>query len=218
MAHDWIPRIAAIGRCVNLTSGGAEIDAAGIERIDRHGVAQHVHVAIALRQTFSEFFPFVAAGAAAIDAQFAVGREMFGVALDRDDVNGFRFVRMNVNRESEIARQISAHFVPRISCVVAPHDVPVFLHEKRLRFGRMHRDAMHAVPYLCRWIGHELRVQTSIDWLPRFAAVITTKGARGGDCDGYSSRILLIEENRVQTHSACARLPLRAGIVFAQSR
>ena len=126
-------------------------------------------------------------------------------------------MRMHVNWKSEIARQIPAHFVPRISCVVAPHDVPVFLHEKRLRFGRMHRDPVHAVPYLRRWIGHELRAQTSIDWLPRFAGVITTKGARGGNCDGYSSRILLIEENRVQTHSTCAWLPLWAGIVFAQS-
>src|SRR4029077_6771450 len=143
---------------------------------------------------------------------------MFGVALNRDDVDGFGFVRMHINRKSEIARQIPAPFIPRISCVVAPHDAPVFLHEQRVRRRRMHRDAMNTVPYLRLWVRHELRVQTSIDWLPRFAAVITTKGARGGDCDGYSSRILLIEENRVQTHSTCARLPLRAGIVFAQSR
>src|SRR6476659_2377383 len=143
---------------------------------------------------------------------------MFGVALDWDDVDRFGFVRMHVNRKSEVARQIAANFAPAIACVVAPHHVPVFLHEQRIRLRRMHRDAMNAVPYLCRWVGHELRVQTSIDWLPRFAAVITTKGARGGDCDGYSSRILLIEENRVQTHSTCAWLPLRAGIVFAQPR
>src|SRR5205809_8065867 len=83
IAHDCIPRITTVGRRVNLTSSCSEVDATGIERIDRHGVAQHIYVAIPLRQTFGEFFPFVTAAAAAIDAQFAIGREMFGVALDR---------------------------------------------------------------------------------------------------------------------------------------
>ena len=41
---------AGVGRRVHLAAGGAEIDAAGVERIDGHGVAQHVDVAIALRQ------------------------------------------------------------------------------------------------------------------------------------------------------------------------
>ena len=94
----------------------------------------------------------------------------------------------------------------------------MFLHEKRIRLRRMQRDAMHAMPDFRVRIGHELRVQTSIDRLPRFAAVIRAKGARGGDRDENSSRIFWIEQDRVQTHSACARLPLRAGIVFAQSR
>src|SRR5438132_13878351 len=31
IAHDWIPRITTISRCVNLTSSCAEINAAGIE-------------------------------------------------------------------------------------------------------------------------------------------------------------------------------------------
>src|SRR2546421_6697385 len=117
---------------------------------------------------------------------------MFGVALDRDDVNRFGFVRVHVNRKSEIARQIAAHLAPGIAGVVTPHYIPVFLHEQGVRLRRMQRDAMNAVPYLRRWIGHELRVQTAIDRLPRRAAVITPERARSGDRDGYSSRILLI--------------------------
>src|SRR5437773_5342300 len=31
ITHDWFPRIAAVRRCVNLASGCAEINAAGIE-------------------------------------------------------------------------------------------------------------------------------------------------------------------------------------------
>ena len=64
-----LPRRGAI----DLAAGGAEIDAAIIERVDGHRVAQDIHVAVLLRQTFGERFPLVAAGAAAIDAQLAIG-------------------------------------------------------------------------------------------------------------------------------------------------
>ena len=36
---------------------------------------------------------------------------MFGVALDRDDVDGVRLVGVNVDRKAEIGRQIAADFV-----------------------------------------------------------------------------------------------------------
>ena len=68
------PAVARIGGGIDLAAGGAEVDAASIERVDGHGVAQHVHVAVALRQAFGQRLPLVAAGAAAIDAQLAVGR------------------------------------------------------------------------------------------------------------------------------------------------
>jgi hypothetical protein len=43
------PSVTGIGRAVDLTSGGAEIDAALIEGVDRHGVAEDVDVAVFLR-------------------------------------------------------------------------------------------------------------------------------------------------------------------------
>src|SRR5713101_6661483 len=104
VAHDGIPRVAAIGGGINLSAGGAEINAARFERVNGHRVAQHVHVTILLWQTFREWFPFISAGAAAIHAQLAVRRKMFGVALDGDDEDRFRFVRVNVNREAEVGR------------------------------------------------------------------------------------------------------------------
>ena len=42
------PAVAGVRRGIDLPAGGAEIDAALVERVDRHGVAQHVHVAVAL--------------------------------------------------------------------------------------------------------------------------------------------------------------------------
>ena len=81
ISHDRAPCVTGVGRSINLAAGGAEINAARIERVDRHRVAQHIHVAIALRQTFRQFFPLVAAGPAAIDAQFAIGRKMFRESL-----------------------------------------------------------------------------------------------------------------------------------------
>ena len=50
VADDGGPAIAGIGRRVHLAAGGAEIHAARIERVDGHRVAQHVDVAVALRQ------------------------------------------------------------------------------------------------------------------------------------------------------------------------
>ena len=60
---------------VDLAARRAEVDAARVERVDRHRVAQDVDVAVLLRQPFGQRFPLVAAGAAAVDAQLAVGRD-----------------------------------------------------------------------------------------------------------------------------------------------
>ena len=102
-----------VGRGVHLAAGRAEIDAARVERIDGHRVAQHVHVAIALRQALRQRLPLVAAGAAAVDAQLALRRIMLRVALDRHDVDRLRLVRVNVDGEAEVGRQVAADFVPR---------------------------------------------------------------------------------------------------------
>jgi hypothetical protein len=34
IAHDWLPVVAAVGGCVNLSTRRPEVNAAGIERID----------------------------------------------------------------------------------------------------------------------------------------------------------------------------------------
>ena len=115
IVDDGGPIVAAVGRAINLAAGGAEIDAAWVEVIDGHGVAEDVHVAILLRQTFGERFPFVAAGATAPHLELAVDRKMFGIALDWDDVDGFRFVGVYVDREAEIGGQIAADLIPLIA-------------------------------------------------------------------------------------------------------
>src|SRR5205823_11253146 len=51
-------------------------------RVHGHGVAQHVHVAVFLRETFGERLPLVAASATAINAQLAFMHEVLRVALD----------------------------------------------------------------------------------------------------------------------------------------
>ena len=67
---------------INLAARRAEIDAAGVERVHSHGVAEDVHVAVLLRQALGERFPVVATGFAAIDSQFAVGQVVQGIAGD----------------------------------------------------------------------------------------------------------------------------------------
>src|SRR6266566_4409968 len=97
---------------------------------------------------------------------------MLRVAFDRDDVNGVRLMRMNVDREAEIAWQVAADFAPGVAGVIAAHDVPMFLHEERVRTLWMHRDMMHTMTDLGLRIGNVLRMQTLIDGLPRLSAVI----------------------------------------------
>ena len=54
-----------------LAAGGAKIDTALVQRVHGHGVAQHVDVAVFLRQALGEWLPLVAAGLAAEDPQLA---------------------------------------------------------------------------------------------------------------------------------------------------
>ena len=61
-------------------------------------------------------------------------------------------------------------------------------------------------------------MQSVIDRFPRFSAVIGAERACGRDRHVDSFRILRIEKNRMRTHAARARLPIRAGIVFSETR
>jgi len=68
------PVISCVGGAVHLPSRSAKIHATLVQRIHGHRVAQDVDVAVLLRQAFRERFPFVAAFAAAVDAQFSIRR------------------------------------------------------------------------------------------------------------------------------------------------
>ena len=110
-------------------------------------------------------------------------RKMLRVALDRNDVDRFRFVRMHVDHEPEVGGQVAADLVPRVAGVVAAHDVPVLLHEKHVRTRRMHRDPVDAVADLRGRVGDVLRFQPLVDRPPRLAGVVGAERARGRDGD-----------------------------------
>src|ERR1039457_6577951 len=82
IADNRSPAVPGIGGGVDLPAAGAEIHSAFVERIDGHGVAQHVDVAVALRQAFGERLPLVSSAAAAEHSQFAIRNKVLGVALD----------------------------------------------------------------------------------------------------------------------------------------
>ena len=81
---------------------------------------------------------------------------MFRITFDRNHVNRFRLVKMNIDRKSEISRQVAADFVPGLAGIIAAHDIPVFLHEKYIRARPMHSDAMNAMPDFGVGIGNIL--------------------------------------------------------------
>src|SRR5436190_23277669 len=65
--HDRGPRVPGVVRGVDLAAAGAEVDPAGLVLVDRHRVAEHVDVAVLLREPLRECLPLLAAGAAAVD-------------------------------------------------------------------------------------------------------------------------------------------------------
>ena len=93
----------------------------------------------------------------------------------------------------------------------------MLLHEQRVWPRRMHRYLMHAVTDLGVRYRNVLRVQSAIDGLPRFSAVVGAKRTGRRDGDVNSLRIFGIEEDCVQTHAARARLPFRSRVAAAQA-
>ena len=113
---------------------------------------------------------------------------MLSVALDGHDVNGFRLVRVNVDREAEIGGQISADFLPGIAGVVAAHDVPMFLHEQDVRARRVHGDVVNAVADFGIRVGNVRGVQALVDRPPGRAAIVGPERAGRRDGDEHSLR------------------------------
>ena len=133
---------------------------------------------------------------------------MFGIALDGNDVNGFRFVRVNVYREAEVGRQIAADLAPLFASVVGAQHVPVFLHEQHVRARWVHGNAMNAMSDFDIRVGKfVLRLQSAVHRFPGFAAVISAEGACRRDGDENPVRVLRIEKDRMHGHAARAGLP-----------
>ncbi len=218
VVDDGGPIVAAVGRTIDLTASGTEVDAAVIERVDGHGIAQHVHIAILLGKAVGECFPLIATGARAIDLQLAFKRKVLGVALDGHDVDRFGLVEVDVDDEAEVGGKVAADLGPVVASVVGAHHVPVFLHEENAGALGIHSDVMDAVAGFSSWVGNVFGVETLVDGLPRFAAVVAAEGTGGGDRDVDSVGIRWIEDDRVKAHAASARLPLGPGAVTAEAR
>ena len=195
----------------------SEIHAAGIHVVDCHGVAEYIHVAVALWKAFGKRLPLVATGLAAIDPQLGVVHEVLAVALDGNNVYGLWFVGMHVDDESEVGRQVTADLAPILAGVVAAHYVPVLLHEQHAGPLRVHGNVMHAMPDLGGRVRNVLRVQPLVDRLPGDPAVVGAERAGRGDRDVHPLGIAGIEDDAVQTHAARAWLPLRSGAMPAKA-
>src|SRR5579875_1213843 len=212
VAHDGLPALPAVGRRVDLAAGGAEVDAARVERVDGHRVAQDVHVAVRLGQTLGECLPVVAAGPRAVDAQAAARRVVLGVARDGHDEDGVRLVGVDGDREAEVARQVAAHLAPGAATVVAAQHVPVLLHEEHVGPVRVGGDAVDAVAHLRRGVGEHLGAQAAVRRLPGRARVAGHEHPGGGDSDEDPAAIGRVEQDGVQAHAAGPRLPALAAV------
>src|SRR6516162_2083969 len=98
--------------------------------------------------------------------------------------------------------------MPRVGGVIGTHNVPVLLHEQDVRAGRVHGDSVNTMPDFCVGIGQLVGgFQPAIHRLPTFAAVIGAKGAGCRNGDENSLGPFGIENDRMETHAACSRLP-----------
>src|SRR5215471_5855632 len=135
-----------------------------------------------LRQSVCQRFPFVPARAATVYSQLSFWNVMLRVALDRNDIDGFRFMRMHVNRKPEVGRKVPADFMPGLAGIVAAHDVPMFLHEQHVRFRRVHRDAVDTVPDFRIGVRKfELGFQTAVYRSPSLASIVSSEHPSRGD-------------------------------------
>jgi hypothetical protein len=123
-----------------------------------------------------------------------------------------------VNREPEVGRQVATDLMPRIASVVAPHHVPVLLHEQDVGSRRMQGQAMHAMADLGRRIGnHPLGPQTPVLRRPGLPRVVSAEHPGGRDGDEHPVQIARVREHRVQTHPPSPRLPLGTRLVATQA-
>src|SRR5262249_23051884 len=118
----------------------------------------------------------------------------------------------------EIRRQIPADLFPFTAAIIAPHHVPMLLHEQHIRPRWMHRHMMHAVPHLSIRIRDVLRAQPFIDRPPRRSTIVSPKRPCSRNRDIYAPRILSVQQNRVEPHAARTRRPTIAGAVRPQPR
>ena len=102
---------------------------------------------------------------------------------------------MDVDREPEISREIAAHFAPGFSGIIAPHNVPMLLHEENIWPLRMHRDVVDAVADLGIGIGNVLRMQPTVDGLPALPAIVSPERSGGRDRDINTLWILGIDQD-----------------------
>ena len=135
---------------------------------------------------------------------------MLRVALDRHHVDGVRLVRVHVDREAEVGRQVAADLVPRLAGVVAAHHVPVLLHEQHGRARRVHGDPVHAVADLGVRVGDVLGGRPWLIGCQVCAAVVGAERARGRDGGEDPAGLGRIQHDRVQAHAARAGLPATA--------
>ena len=105
VARDLVPALALVGAREHLAGARAEVEAGHVERVDRHPLAQHAEVRVALRQAAVEPLPGRAGVARAPDRGLPVGHAAPVAGVERDHVEGVPVVRVRGGGEAELGRQ-----------------------------------------------------------------------------------------------------------------
>src|SRR5207249_7247932 len=135
-------------------------------------------------------------------------------AVEWDAIRGLGVARMDRSGEPEVRRQPRRAEAPGRLPRIAPVHLLMDPHETHAALDWVRKklvDAVEDVRTLARGTVHFVVLY------PRRAAVLSSVHAADTDADHHLLRILRVDGDRVQAHSAEARHPLRAGRLVVET-
>src|SRR5579859_3493028 len=209
VVRDQLPRVASVAAGEDLAGVRADIDAARVERVAGHAVAQHAQRdAGAGRQAVSERLPALAAVARAIDGE--VVAEVVPVLGFHDGKDRVGVLAINRDGEAELGRQIVLDVRPFVAAVEGLVDAAVVLLIQHVGIGRVLQHAMQALAEVGIYVRLEAGARALVGEGPRLAAVLGAITARRRDAHPHPFGIRVVRHDGVQAHATSTRIPVLA--------
>src|SRR5690606_14044876 len=213
-----IPMLAVVAAGEQVAAGGAEVHPAGGQVVHIHGLAQHAHVGMGLRQACGQGLPAVAAVGGAENPHAPLRHGPHVVAGDRQDIDDVGVGRFGDDGIAEVAGQPGGDFHPVQAAVVATVHAVVTLAVEPIRLPGVDHQAVDVVAAFDEPLRLVLGPDVAVDGIPAGAAVITAVGAAGRHGGVHPLRQPFALVDGMDGEAAFGRLPGGAGRVVVKAR